>query len=429
MTAYTTNYIQKRLSGTSRSASLMLVSELFSSALRVIQGIILIKLLTPTELGLWTGLLLISTYGAHSHLGILNGITRQVPFYRGIGNEEKVNLLLEASKAWVFLLSLVWGLATIFAILILYKNHDLTFLFGLITIGLSMTMRIQSQYFNSSFRASQQFDRVSAVKIAEAIVLFMGVSLVAFFGFIGLCLRYIVFAFVSLFSSITLDTFRVKAKWDSASILELLKIGVPIFIVGFSLVMLTTLDRIIILQLLDVEALGFYYLALTMQSVLILVPSVMGQVIYPQLSERFGRLGFSKEIVFLAAKTSIISSVSTLFFAAIFYVSVPWVIESFFPIYSQGIEPMKVLLIASVPLGLAIGPYYLLNTMMQQGILLISFTTGALALYLSSYYLVNLGYGLPGIAWGKTIGLMTYALSLWGSVFVLWRKRSSPLPI
>ena len=52
-------------------------------------SLIAAKLLGPEQMGAWQTIFLISTYGMFISAGIINGMGRDVPYYRGKGDERK----------------------------------------------------------------------------------------------------------------------------------------------------------------------------------------------------------------------------------------------------------------------------------------------------------------------------------------------------
>jgi len=58
-------------------------STLFFQLARFATFLVAAKLLGPETYGLWMALWLVIAYGINAHLGVLNGLNREVPFARG----------------------------------------------------------------------------------------------------------------------------------------------------------------------------------------------------------------------------------------------------------------------------------------------------------------------------------------------------------
>ena len=73
---------------------------LIASALHMLGGFLVVRLVDPTVLGQFQGIILILSYLPILQLGILNGLTRELPFYIGKGNRQRVEELAASAQAW-----------------------------------------------------------------------------------------------------------------------------------------------------------------------------------------------------------------------------------------------------------------------------------------------------------------------------------------
>ncbi len=72
-------------------------------ALRLIGGVLLGRLVAPSTLGLFAGIGLALGYAPLLQLGILNGLNRELPYFVGKGDRERVKELAAAAQAWALL--------------------------------------------------------------------------------------------------------------------------------------------------------------------------------------------------------------------------------------------------------------------------------------------------------------------------------------
>jgi O-antigen/teichoic acid export membrane protein len=81
-------------------------------------GLVAARLLGPTAYGWWNALSLILTYGVVAHGGVLNGLLRDVPLFKGMGDSVQVELTRRVSWGVVLCTSLVVSLGiAVFAVI------------------------------------------------------------------------------------------------------------------------------------------------------------------------------------------------------------------------------------------------------------------------------------------------------------------------
>ena len=66
--------------------------------LRMIGGVLQGRFVAPATLGLFAGIGLVMSYAPFLQLGILNGLNRELPYFIGKGDRQRVNEL--AAAAW-----------------------------------------------------------------------------------------------------------------------------------------------------------------------------------------------------------------------------------------------------------------------------------------------------------------------------------------
>src|SRR5687768_8481649 len=82
-------------------------SQGLASALRVLKLVADAALLGPVAFGIWTVLRTIRLYATYGHLGVLQGMQREVPFARGAGNRELASHLAAAAFSGTAVLTVV----------------------------------------------------------------------------------------------------------------------------------------------------------------------------------------------------------------------------------------------------------------------------------------------------------------------------------
>ena len=71
-----------------------------SMLLRMVGGYFQARLVVPAMLGLFNGIGLVMNYIPFLQLGILHGLNRELPYYVGRGEYDRVKQLAAAAQAW-----------------------------------------------------------------------------------------------------------------------------------------------------------------------------------------------------------------------------------------------------------------------------------------------------------------------------------------
>ena len=82
-----------------------------SSILRMAGGVLQARFVVPDVLGLFSGIGLVQGYTRFLQLGILNGLNRELPYYYGKGDHQRVRALAAVALAWALMLGTVVAVA------------------------------------------------------------------------------------------------------------------------------------------------------------------------------------------------------------------------------------------------------------------------------------------------------------------------------
>ena len=370
------------------------------------------KQLGPHVWSDWMVLNLALAYIGLFHLGLINAMNREVPFYRGREEEERVEEI-ESVTLGVVLLS---GLSV--AVLFLLGSAvtgDGTVRGALAALAPLLAVSLFSIYLQTSLKADQRFDRLSVQQLVFAGVLpLLVVPLVRSFGLTGFIGGQAIAVAVVAAGMTLLWKFNLKPRFDRREMVRLLRIGLPILGVGILYVLLTTADRFVIIALLGARPrLGYYSLAIMVVGIIGLIPMLVAQQTYPRMAESWGRNGRVEEVMAWVRRQVTMSVGITLPVVALVWLGAAPFVHRFLPGYVPGIEAMKIIVVGPLFLALAGGFGNLLNVLDRQ-VWYLAVQGGALLLNVGlNIILVKAGLGISGVALGTTI---TYAL--YGSVLV-----------
>jgi O-antigen/teichoic acid export membrane protein len=265
---------------------------LLSTVLRMAGGLIVARLVLPPVLGLFNGISLVLGYTRFLQLGIFNGLNRELPYYVGRGDRERVNELASAAQAWFIALGSLIGLALL-AIAAWYEFAGrLESASGWATNAvMAMVLFYGTMYLQATYRTAHDFARLSVANVLQNSLALVLVCLVALLGFQGLCLRTTLAAVVSLALLHYWRPIRVRPRWNLRHLKHLFLIGLPIFGVGELYAYWSTLEGTLVIKYLGTTAMGLYAMVVVAGSTIELIPLSVSQVLYPRMAQEFGRTG------------------------------------------------------------------------------------------------------------------------------------------
>ena len=382
---------------------------LVSNLILTLQGIIILKFVPPTIMGIWLALQLIQNYGIQCHFGILNGMSRQIPLYVGKEMKDYAERIESSARQNILILSSI-GLTILFILYVfkIFSSEMNIFICAMILITI---IRLNMEFHIALFKAKQQFKKASIIIASEAMLMLLALPLVYFMQLDGLILRSLICAILLLILSSKLNNWAYRVESSYLLTKEIIFIGFPIMILGLALVVFGSMDRLMILKFLDTETLGIYSIGLAVASILSLIPAFSGQSFYPKMVELYGSKGIGKKMIMLCIQSSMISFLITSLGVILIYFLLPIFVEYFLESYINGITAMKIILISGLFLALTAGPNYFIIASEQKikQIGLIAFVV--ILIFLFSLKFSSLG--LNGILWSVVVGSFAYMMGLW----------------
>lgn len=386
----------------------------YSTSVIISQGIGIItifwvaRLLGPTDFGILNVVLLVLVYGAYMELGALSTMGRDLPYYLGKGDKETAAIIEGAARrTTIFGAILAAFLVICFSLL---PIHSTKMALGLQAMAVALVLQQIYTYHRTVLRSHNCFGELSRQQVFLAVVnSILVVIMVIFIGFGGRLLAAIMAQVIIVFYALRRHPWLSIPKFSFSEVLGVIRIGFPILMAGFILSLLATMDRLLVIFFLGEEQMGYFGLAVLMKSAIILIPAIANQVLYPRITHQFGSSGNSVESlrIFVLTPPVILSALLPLVIGSL-YLALPLMIKTFLPAYALGISAARIVVVGIFFFGiLGLTDYFLVTTGKLKQYALF----GILALFLNisiSYFLLLLGYGIEGVAFGGT--LMTYFL-------------------
>lgn len=404
------------------------LSNIFFQGCKFITYLYAAKILGPKIYGLWNGLLLILTYGMNSHLGVLNAMNREIPFYEGVGDHNKVVEVRNVSAGVVLYSAL--PIAIIVILTSFLPIFDSETVLGLRFVAVILVIQQVNLLYQMILRSHGLFTLLSIQQFYLGLItLIVVVYLTSSYGFKGFLLAQAISICAIIILLAVKVPMTIRPVFELDKVFSLIKIGFPIMTIGLAYGMLTTIDRMMILNFLGKEQLGYYSLSIMATGILTLFPMTVAQVTYPTMVRKYGECRDKlalRELIFLPMRNV---AWVMFFLLAIVYYFFPLLIEIFLPEYINGIPALKITIFGVFFLSLVGGFANFMNTVgMQRQYLIIQAITIMILITLNLLSITR-GYGVIGVAISTSVTYAIYTGLLATIVLYVLKKEENNAPI
>lgn len=361
---------------------------IISAVLRTLGGVLTARFVAPEVLGFFNGAGLLLAYAPTLFLGVISGLGREIPYQRGRGRADYAAELAAAAQVWALgaaaLVSLVaLGMALRYA---LQGNVGGTVVW--VTNAATAVLLLYGQfYLEATFRTAGEFARLSVVNVAQSVLSLALVPLIAVTGLYGLCARQLTVAALNWALLWRSRPIRVGPCWRWSHVVHLQKIGLPIFAVGELWRLWTVLDQTLVLAQVGHRALGLYALATMTSAPLFLLVNSVSQIIYPRMSERYGRTHRLRDLYTMCVRPTLGLTAVVVPGVVAGWFLLPPVARAIVPQYVEGIPAAQWALLAQGVLALR-PPVNILNVVRRQDLALAGVIAGVIA-YVAALFLLQ----------------------------------------
>jgi len=240
----------------------------------------------------------------------------------------------------------------------------------------------------------------------------LAVSGTYLFGLDGLILGTFLGYATAVLLQLRLISFRLGFAFRWSAYVDLVKIGFPSHVNGLLYNLLMSIDRLIILPVLGLAALGLYALAQTVNEYLFQFSYALGTAISPRLVERYGRAGSIEALRPIVEKPTLaIAAASPAVLGGVWFL-VPALVEIVLPEFREAVLPLRILLVGTFFSSLHRGLSSFFLTIRRQARLFPAYG-GAIAVNaLLVWAGLSAGMGIGGVAAATTLTLALFSITL-----------------
>lgn len=278
----------------------LVVTQYVVRAMSMGRSFVAAKLLDPLSFGAWNALQLMMDYGALAPLGTQQGLDQLVPRKLVEGDPERTMLLKRAALFNVVALTLLFaafglGWASVGS----SRMRDMWHLTGIGLALLCVLLVNASNLGTSILRSYGDIGALSKWFVIQGLVgSGLGLVLMFWFGRWGLLWGWLAGCFLAfLFLAWRGRHVLPRLPAPALASLDLLQVGLPLYLFSASSIVMRNLDRIVVLRFLGTQALGYYGLSVNVLTLLMAVPDSFAYVSYPILVKRFSEASNDPEAI------------------------------------------------------------------------------------------------------------------------------------
>jgi O-antigen/teichoic acid export membrane protein len=334
-----------------------------------VAGLLQKRLLGPTATGYWALMGTFSVIFNIAPLGTVDGAGRQIPLHRGRGDRIGAAEVADTAATFTISSSVVAGLLLAGVALAFGGGWSPELRYGLVLLGLIAPLGELRDAHEGIMQATKRFNVSSIIVVAQAaITLTVQTLFVWFLGFYGMFCGQVAISLGSLaiWNRLGLTSFRAPAfRWriDRGRLRELMRYGLPMMLQGQFWVLFLAVDNLIVAAFLSVTQLGYYSLACSATTYIMLLPKTIGGALGPRMAERFGKTNDAGAIGHYGTDVQRVLAYMLLPIAvALAFYGMPVLIRQTLPAFVPAIPVLRIMVAGSFFISLTTMPIKVLLT-------------------------------------------------------------------
>jgi O-antigen/teichoic acid export membrane protein len=328
-----------------QDSSLFSISLVIAGLCSIIRTFILAKLLGPEGFGTWRFINIFAECLHFASLGTQPALHRWIPFLRGRGDAEHLDLMISTAFTINLYCSILYSAAVFLWSFFLSEPSNANALAAFAPVILLLVW--VNYTFGFSMDIGLQGLRSQLEVVHAFLTLLFSLVLISFWGLYGAIYGLGISALVTIaisYSSLSRYYSFFKIDW---SILRVLIItGLPIMADIVLPITMSNIDRILIAAMLTPEILGIYSIGNAGVTILGMIPSAIGQMLFVKFAEMHGQNRTKEHMADIIERTTLVLSslfAPILSLAIVFF---PVVILVLLPDYVKGIAAGRLLIAA-----------------------------------------------------------------------------------
>ena len=388
-------------------------------------SVVAARSLRPVEMGIMQTLLLIPAYCSFLHLGVFNGLSRDIALHQGKEDHGTVQRIVNSSW-WTAKIVAVFGLVIggVFAGFYWIGGYPHLYLFGMIFVLVNLIAEPLSQHLEIVYLSSRKFRSLGVRLLWQNAVTFLGNLLPLRAGAAGFVAARGVYSASRLAFRWTGVPIKASAPGKMKEVCDLAKIGMPLLVAGALYTFMGVADRSVVACFMTPKDVGYFSLAGIVVAGIQFLPSCLATLLYPRVAACYGRTGSPRSLrryfwILLVTNVAILAPI-----CLIGYFLVEPVTRHYLPKYIDGIPAAKLACLSSLTLAY-FGVTCIIAVVRRNAWYIAAIAASLLLIWLLGGYLVHHGYGIVGAVWARTVATGLLCIFTIAFAFRLTAERGS----
>lgn len=306
-------------------------------------GFIIAKILEPEGYGGFSAYKLFISYLINLHMGIFQGLQREIPFNRALEKEYKLKSILNTAFSFSLLITI---LSIIILLLSSIKSSEFFRKSFFITLPL-IPFYFFKEFYSFAMKGLEKFKKLSLLNIFDSInlivfVIFLSIYFKSEGAVLGFGISHFIFFFFA-YSFTKIIFFNFKIKFEDLK--SLFQTGFPIFSIGVLNIFLFSIDRVFILGIYGRKEFGIYAMAMNFLNLIFQVPIALATVSLPFLTRKKAKEGSLSEFIIKRDYIIYIYLIFLSLLVIFFYPITFFVVKRFLHKYYEALPLIKFLLL------------------------------------------------------------------------------------
>jgi O-antigen/teichoic acid export membrane protein len=370
----------------------------YDLATSMVQTIIVMRLLGVAGWGLWVIGGLFITWFSNSHLGVLQGLSKQLPMALGRREEARAQEIEDVGITTILALGFLAGLALL-AYALWWPSRE-----GLVTrevIACAAGCMLCTQISNTYRVVLRAWGTFSVITIASFVFntaqVILCIAGAAWFGVVGAMLGLLIASLLQLLYLHFASHLKIWVRWNWPSARYLGRTGLPLWGTIFANMALTSISPSLVARFFGAYDTGLFGAAARLASVLNRIPDAAGFVLMPHIWEGYARDGLSALRRHVILPTLASATIMPALCGAIF-VMTPYLFTKIVPSFVPGAFAAQILALATVFMGLPLAANGLLVAMNQERIVTFSKLAGTAVAAAGAVWLLHFRLAFTDVA-------------------------------
>lgn len=402
-----------RQSNTLCNVAVFAGGNMVAMVLGLIGSFIQARYVGPEDMGAFRTFSILAGYLTFLHLGVFDGLQREIPLQLGRGNAAKAEQAASACLSWITAVSLGSGVLFLSLALRAAFHHQWMYFWGWLAYMLGIIATFYGGYLGTTFRTGQQFIALSRISILQAVAGTLVLPLLPIMGYYGACLRAAVTSAANVFFLHRWRPMKVRLRLDWPRFWEVIRVGLPLSGIGYIYTSCwLSVEGTLVLTWFGVEALGLYSVAVLIRTLVGQLVQNVSQVLSVKICECYGHSSNARAALRRSVVPIMLMALASLPLIGIGWFLMPWAVRVFIPRYIEATFLMQLFLLM-MPVTLLKIPTAILWIAVRLLDCFIGVAVGFAAFVLSAFGFHWMHGGLAGVAVAFVVGQVAYLLVAW----------------